>query len=152
MQSMRVSVAYHPERCVACYTCQVACKQEHALPVNTHWIKIFRHPVSTRNGRLSREYSVSRCLHCEEPDCIGACPEGAISKSAAGVVLVNEDACSGCRLCVEACSFNAMDFDEENNVAAKCTLCVHLIEKGAEPACVKHCPTGALELQFSPSK
>jgi Fe-S-cluster-containing dehydrogenase component len=147
MEDMKFIVSYQPDRCVACYTCEVACKQEHGLPVNSNWIKISRHPVVVRNDRLVREYSMLRCLHCDHPECAAACPEDAISKTPAGIVLINEEACSGCRLCVDACPFHAMGFDEQNQIAAKCSMCVHLLERGAEPSCVKHCPTKALELE-----
>ena len=145
MEKVRSHIAYDKEMCVACYTCEVACKQEHGFPVTTDWIKVVRHPVYVKDNRLARDYSIRRCRHCKDPECMKVCPEEAVYKNADGIVLIREGACSGCGLCVEACPFHAMGFDEEQQVASKCTLCLHLIQKGFQPSCVKHCPSHALE-------
>lgn len=145
-------IKYHPESCVACFTCEVACKQEHNLPVNTHWIKIFRHPVYEKDGRLIRDYSAMQCQHCDDPQCMAACPEDAIYKGFDESVLIREELCSGCGSCIDACPFDAMGFDDDRQLAAKCTQCVHLLEKGAPPACVKHCPTSALQMAIYDEK
>jgi len=139
-------IVHHAERCVSCFTCEVACKQEHDLPVGTYWVKVFRTGPYFKNGRLAMDYSIRQCHHCDEPKCLTACPEEAIHKRPDGLVLVREEFCSGCEVCLEACPFNAMAFDEEEQVAFKCTMCVHLLDQGAVPSCVKHCPTHALEL------
>lgn len=33
-------IAVDKEWCIACYTCEVACKQEHNLPVGPGWITV----------------------------------------------------------------------------------------------------------------
>ncbi|HAO33383.1 MAG TPA: hypothetical protein DCQ84_10570, partial [Candidatus Competibacteraceae bacterium] len=44
------------------------------------------------------------CLHCEAAPCVTVCPTGASYKRTEdGIVLVNEDACIGCGLCVDVC-------------------------------------------------
>jgi formate dehydrogenase iron-sulfur subunit len=50
------------------------------------------------------------------------------------VVLVDAEACSGCMMCIEACPFGVIQFDEERGVAQKCTLCVERLEAGRQPA------------------
>ena len=37
-----------------------------------------------------------------------------------------------------------MGFDEERNVADKCTYCAHRLTRGEQPACVTKCPGHAL--------
>ena len=34
----RVTVA---DNCMGCFACEVACKQEHSLPVGPRWIRVF---------------------------------------------------------------------------------------------------------------
>ena len=68
---------------------------------------------------------------------------GATFKTEDGVVLVDRDYCIGCRYCLQACPYGARYFNEELNVADKCTWCYHRITKGLQPACVEVCPTHA---------
>jgi Fe-S-cluster-containing dehydrogenase component len=90
------------------------------------------------------------CLHCEQPACVTVCPTGASYKRAEdGIVLVNADICIGCKLCSWACPYGAREFDEDQGVMRKCTLCVDRIynenmpEQERVPACVAACPTKA---------
>ena len=90
------------------------------------------------------------CLHCEQPDCVTVCPTGASYKREEdGIVLVNPDTCIGCKLCSWACPYGAREYDYDDGVMKKCTLCVdriynqNLVEEDRIPACVRACPTGA---------
>ena len=66
-----------------------------------------------------------------------------------GIVLVNPDTCIGCKLCSWACPYGAREYDVDDGVMKKCTLCVDRIynetipEEDRLPACVRACPTGA---------
>jgi ferredoxin len=66
-----------------------------------------------------------------------------------GIVLVNPDTCIGCKLCSWACPYGAREYDYDDGVMKKCTLCVDRIynenipEEDRVPACVRACPTGA---------
>jgi Fe-S-cluster-containing hydrogenase component 2 len=46
--------------------------------------------------------------------------------------------CIGCKLCVNACPFGQIFFDEEMKIPVKCNLC------GGDPECIKVCPAEAL--------
>ncbi|MFO7481765.1 4Fe-4S dicluster domain-containing protein, partial [Oceanibaculum nanhaiense] len=90
------------------------------------------------------------CLHCEEPLCVTVCPTGASYKRAEdGIVLVNPDTCIGCKLCSWACAYGAREFDSDEGIMKKCTLCVdkiyneNLPEEDRVPACVSTCPSHA---------
>ena len=90
------------------------------------------------------------CLHCEEPACVTVCPTGASYKRAEdGIVLVDESLCIGCKLCSWACPYGAREFDADEGVMKKCTLCIdriyndHLPEEDRLPACVMVCPVNA---------
>ncbi|MEM3703318.1 MAG: 4Fe-4S dicluster domain-containing protein [Candidatus Bathyarchaeia archaeon] len=89
-------------------------------------------------------FACIRCMHCSKPPCLDACPTKAIYKEADGIVLVNRDLCIGCKMCVEVCPFRVIQFNLQDNIVEKCTLCVHRVREGLKPSCVLACPTKAL--------
>ena len=127
--------------CVGCNACEVACKQEHNLPVGPRWIKVFSDSPREIEGRLQLRYVVTHCMHCSQPRCQDVCPVGAITKREDGIVLIDEELCNGCKDCIEACPLGVMQFDEEKGLAGKCDLCVERIDRGLQPACVAACPS-----------
>jgi Fe-S-cluster-containing hydrogenase component 2 len=56
-----------------------------------------------------------------------------------GAVLVNEEKCTGCGLCIPSCPIGILKVDPVTHVAIKCDLC------GGDPECVKRCPEKALK-------
>lgn len=133
------------ERCVGCYACEVACKQEnHISQANLSWIKVVQVGPKQEGDKLVMHFVPTVCKHCGNPPCIEACPEDAITKREDGIVLINEDLCIGCKACIEACPFKAPLFNPEKNVVEKCTLCVHRVEKSLKPNCATHCPAEAI--------
>jgi Fe-S-cluster-containing hydrogenase component 2 len=79
------------------------------------------------------------CMQCEEAACVTVCPVAALARNAkTGAIEVVDGRCIGCRACVAACPFGAIAM-LERDVAYKCDLC------GGDPACVRFCPTKALE-------
>jgi len=60
--------------------------------------------------------------------------------------VIDEEACSGCKLCINACPYGCMAYNELKGTAGKCDLCTDRIQHGLEPACVQHCIGGALQL------
>lgn len=74
---------FDAESCIACHTCQVACKDTHDLPVGTNY-RVVR-TFCTGEGVTPRIYHVSLsmpgCNLCsdlrecgDEPACVAACP------------------------------------------------------------------------------
>ena len=49
-------------------------------------------------------------------------------------MIVDDDRCNGCGLCVEACPFSSVFLHPEKNVAKICDMC------NGKPLCVKYCP------------
>ncbi len=88
------------------------------------------------------------CQHCEHPPCVDVCPTNASVKREDGIVLVDKHLCIGCRYCMMACPYDARSFVHEDLTEQKqhmprgkgtvesCTLCVHKVDKGEQPACV----------------
>ena len=117
---------------MGCHACEVACKQEHDIGTGPRLIRVIERASS---------YIPIYCHHCAQPPCKDACPAEAIFRDERGVVHIREEACIGCKACVEACPFGAMQFDEGKEKAAKCDLCYERLLNGEEPACSEACPT-----------
>jgi phenylacetyl-CoA:acceptor oxidoreductase subunit 1 len=53
------------------------------------------------------------CNHCEEPQCVNACPTQATRRREDGIVWVDADKCVGCRYCVLACPYQVRTYYSE---------------------------------------
>jgi carbon-monoxide dehydrogenase iron sulfur subunit len=123
------------EKCTGCRSCEMACSVFHAH-VNNPAKSAVR--VTKQVGEGVSVPVV--CQQCEEPACAAICPVQAISReSTTNAMIVDNDLCVGCRMCVVACPFGAIALDGDRQRAFKCDLC-----GGAEPWCVRYCETGAL--------
>lgn len=142
-------------KCNGCYNCQIACKDEHcgndwspyAKPqpdIGQFWMKL-NETVRGNTPQVKVSYVPVMCQHCEDAPCKAACPTDAIYVRDDGLVVIDPKLCSGCRNCVDACPYGVIYFNEDLNLAQKCTGCAHLLDKGWEvPRCVDACPTEAL--------
>jgi electron transport protein HydN len=105
-----------------------------------------------------------QCHHCEDAPCRNVCQMSAISR-VAGRTVVDASRCIGCKLCLMACPFGAIEFlpqppgtlpiygsavqppagqaRRQSFRANNCDLCT---TRAAGPACVAACPEKALEL------
>ena len=92
------------QKCVGCYACQVACKQEHFLPPNVYWARLVIGEASSYPA-ITKQTLPALCNHCEEAPCEKVCPTGATSRRADGIVWVDYDKCVGCRYCLIACPY-----------------------------------------------
>lgn len=92
-------------------------------------------------------YLPQPCMHCGEAPCMERAPEGAVYRREDGLVIIEPEKAKGCRELVDACPYGAIFWNEEANVAQKCTGCAHLIDQGwTETRCSQVCPTGAIKL------
>jgi Fe-S-cluster-containing dehydrogenase component len=142
--------------CNGCYCCQIACKDEHvgndwapyARPqpdTGQFWLKLNEF-IGGTVPKVKMHYIPVMCGHCDDAPCLPACPvEGAIYRRDDGLVIIDPAKCTGCRNCVDVCPYGAIYFNEDLNIAQKCTGCAHLLDDGwKEPRCVDACPTQAL--------
>jgi dimethylsulfide dehydrogenase subunit beta/complex iron-sulfur molybdoenzyme family reductase subunit beta len=86
-------------------------------------------------------YLPRTCNHCTDPPCLKACPRKAIYKrDEDGLVLVDENKCTGSKLCVAYCPYKKMYFNPVKKKAQKCVGCLPRTEKGLPFACAASCP------------
>lgn len=123
------------EACWGCKACEVACKQENDLVDGIKLIDVSEEGPRVVDGKLDFAFHVTVCSHCEDPPCAHACPEQAITKRQDGIVVIDYEKCTGCRLCTDACPYKAITFDAEKGLAQKCNLCHHRVDRGLIPAC-----------------
>ena len=137
-------------KCVGCYACIVACKDWHDIPAGpASWLRL----NTIEKGKypnLFVSFLLVTCYHCLKPSCIPACPVDAITKREEdGIVTVDRNTClskDNCRLCLEACPYDAPQFGaEENAKMQKCDLCLDRWVEGKKPICVSACPMWALD-------
>lgn len=140
-------------RCVGCGRCELACTEFNdgrAQPALAR-IKVSRNynfgPRGQREGfgRAAGVFGNFRilqdtCLQCPHPvPCSTSCPHDAIiSDPKTKARRVDAKKCRGCKLCLQACPWEMITFDEETRKAAKCFLC------DGRPECVEACPAMAL--------
>ncbi|WP_309375850.1 sulfate reduction electron transfer complex DsrMKJOP subunit DsrO [Rhodoferax sp.] len=141
-------------KCTAgCNDCVTACNTENGLsggtlPTDSQWIR----KIEIKQIRSGETQSLPMmCQHCAEPPCVDVCPTGASFKRADGIVLVDKHICIGCRYCMMACPYKARSFvhSPQTNqnpdvprgmgTVEACTLCVHRVDRGEQPACVSAC-------------
>ncbi|HBL8909556.1 TPA: electron transport protein HydN [Enterobacter hormaechei] len=142
-------------KCIGCRTCEVACVVSHqaeqdcaSLTSDTFLPRI--HVIKGVNISTA-----AICRQCEDAPCANVCPNGAIKREK-GFVHVMQERCIGCKTCVVACPYGAMEVvvrpvvrnsgiglsvRAEKAEANKCDLCYH---RDAGPACMEACPTHAL--------
>jgi Fe-S-cluster-containing dehydrogenase component/formate-dependent nitrite reductase membrane component NrfD len=140
---MRYGFVIDQDRCIGCHACTVACKEEHQVPVGVFrtWVK---HIEKGEFPNTSRHFGVMRCNHCDDSPCTEICPTSALYRRADGIVDFDNRRCIGCKACMQACPYDALYIDPNNNTAAKCNFCAHRVEVSLEPACVIVCPTQAI--------
>lgn len=166
---MNAFVLGDARRCIGCQACMIACARAHeGLPAPE--LAALGTPFVSRVTLVSLpEVTVPvQCRQCEDSPCANACPVNAIVQKDGHVDVIKER-CIGCKSCVLACPFGAIQVVEDPSaqtglvvrkggrqidgggapphqkslfVVSKCDLCTDL----AAPACVDICPAGALSL------
>jgi anaerobic carbon-monoxide dehydrogenase iron sulfur subunit len=147
------TVIVHPERCVGCMQCRIACAVEHSRTKDL--IGALSEAVRPQArlriypGRQHLAFP-NKCRHCDPAPCQQVCIAGAISRTPIGTVQVDPDRCINCAMCAMACPFGVLTFGatakapEKRAVALKCDQCPERQAVGRAPACVEACKVGAL--------
>ena len=129
-------LSVNPKNCNGCRDCETACAARFSDDANPAYSRI-RVIDGNSEGTF---FLPTTCQHCDDPPCMAVCPNAAIYRdNELNRVVINLNLCIGCKLCVSACPFGAMGFDNSKGFAFKCDLC------DGDPKCVGACETAALE-------
>ncbi len=160
-QTVEIAKLIDVSACIGCKACQVACSEwndirdevgnchgvyDNPMDLSAKSWTVMRYTEVEQNNKLEWLIRKDGCMHCADPGCLKACPApGAIIQYANGIVDFHEENCIGCGYCVTGCPFNVPRISNKDGKAYKCTLCSDRVAVGQAPACVKACPTGALQ-------
>jgi len=92
------------KRCIACWGCTIACKEEHFLPPGVFFNRVLIGETGKFPSSSKLIYPIL-CNHCSEAACVEACPTGATYIREDGIVEVDDDKCVGCRACLVSCPY-----------------------------------------------
>ena len=142
--------------------CTEACIQGHFAPQPMEWIQVYE-PELPGGGT---QFVPTPCQQCQNPPCVNVCPVAATFSTPEGVVLIDQERCIGCRLCMEACPYDRRFFNwgqppippeatwtrydpmqqspAKKGTVMKCNFCPHLASAGELPYCAQACPNHAI--------
>lgn len=155
---MRYGIAIDSKRCMACYACFMACKDEHcgwasklSAPqphMGQFWMDIREWERGDNERRIKTATVPTPCSHCQNAPCQAAAKDGAVYKRDDGIVIIDPEKAKGQKQIVDACPIGAIYWNEELQLPQKCTMCAELLDDpeypGKEPRCVEACPNEAL--------
>ncbi|MCL1834641.1 MAG: oxidoreductase [Oscillospiraceae bacterium] len=162
---MKLGIAVDSRMCMACYSCFMACKDEHcafssklsaAQPMmGQKWIDIREWERGDNSRRVKSASVPTLCAHCQDPACIKAAKDGAVYKRPDGIVIIDPEKSKGQKAIAEACPIKAVFWNEELEIPQKCTMCAELLDDPdylaylgdpelKKPRCVEACPNKAL--------
>jgi len=121
------------DRCSGCRLCEMVCSFSHE---NAFGSSISRITV-VKEDVFGLDLPVV-CWHCNPCNAMENCPADALERNGEGLIFVNEERCTGCGGCLEACTIGAIRLHPRRKTPLICDQC------GGNPLCVEKCPTKAL--------
>jgi len=155
-------------KCTGCRECQAACKQwnrnggsktrqqgsyQNPPDLSATTFKLVRFSdATTTAGEQAWYFFPDQCRHCLAPPCKMAADKKAkgaarIDKKTRAVIFDPTVKLSPADFqeVRDICPFDIPRYDEKQGGMAKCTMCADRVSEGLLPACVKACPTGAMQ-------
>jgi Fe-S-cluster-containing dehydrogenase component len=139
-------------RCDNCRNCFLATKDEHigndfpgyaaAQPERTHsWVDI----KTKERGQwpiVEAHFMPVMCNHCDDAPCMKVAKDGAVTKRADGIVIIDPVKSKGQKAIVDACPYGAVYWNEEKQIPQAWIFDAHLLDQGwAVPRVEQSCPT-----------
>ena len=147
--------------CMGCRGCQVACKQWHDLPaekttnigtyqnpqdLSFYTYKLVRMEEEMVDGKLKWLFFPDQCRHCVEAPCLETAGDATAiyrdTQTGAVIYTANTSSLSADEI-RESCPYDIPRAASDGTIA-KCDMCADRVQNGLDPACVKTCPTGAM--------
>lgn len=140
-------IVFHPNRCMGCNSCQVACAVEHSKTKKLQMsINEVPHPVPRLRLQLKGKISIIMCKHCENAPCVSSCPFKALKRDHEfGQIVIDHALCRACGICAKKCPEKAITIF--SSTVHICDGCIARQQMNSFPACVSACPTGAITLE-----
>jgi len=141
--------------------CTEACIAGHYAPQPMEWIQVFEQELPGNGTR----FVPTPCQQCQNAPCTNVCPVGATFATPEGPVLIDQERCIGCRICMAACPYDrrffnwasppvppeaqGMTYEVERQSAIKgtvmkCDFCPDMARAGRLPYCAQGCPNFAI--------
>jgi anaerobic carbon-monoxide dehydrogenase iron sulfur subunit len=134
-------ILVNPELCRDCQTCALACSLYHEAECS-----LSKARLQIVKDMENYQFTILICRHCEEPNCVKACPCDAIMVDQGGAVLIDDEMCIHCGACILVCPYNAIFCPDHSDNYLKCDLCK---DRSLGPLCVELCPTNAITLSYT---
>ncbi|MGE4505937.1 MAG: 4Fe-4S dicluster domain-containing protein [Desulfovibrionaceae bacterium] len=166
---MSKTIFIDTSRCTACRGCQIACKEWNELPANKTYqvgwgshqnpqdlnpnnYKLVRFSENLSNGVIRWNFFPDQCRHCVSAPCKMTGDyyiEEAITQDEKTGAIVYTEKTKGFSKeqyeeIRESCPYDIPRRNEKTGFLVKCDMCNARIHSGMPPACVKSCPTGAM--------
>jgi len=130
-------IIFYEERCTNCSLCAMYCSLTFSEQ-GCYQFRPYESRIRVRGSEDGSLYVAHVCLQCDDAPCLNSCPVDAITReNSSGIIVIDEQACTGCESCIEACPFDCVFMADEK--AIKCEVC-------DDPLCVKACAVKALAL------
>lgn len=145
--------------------CTQACVWARFVPEGQQWIEVIEQGEDGPAGSPPNAMPLP-CFQCENAPCANVCPVGATFHTPEGTVLIDQERCIGCRLCIAACPYDRRFFNWGDPVqpdwvkdapydvrtqtpamrgtVMKCDFCTDRLEAGGLPSCAMGCPWGGI--------
>lgn len=121
------------DQCIGCLSCMFACSRtwHEALTTSKAALRVRSYSGSDSS------FSIRTCKACVNPECVAACPTGALSQKKNGGLQLDVEKCISCKTCVESCLIDGLAWDEEFSRPLPCAQC---------GACIRYCPNQVIAM------